>query len=97
MLDLHGVRVMDAEDLAEAVVREAARRGRSTVRLIHGTSTTDRSLDGWTIKTALHAMLDEGAFEPYTTSVFRGDGHLLLGIGAAPQPVAGRLSLRDIW
>ncbi|GAB5535687.1 MAG: Smr/MutS family protein [Rubricoccaceae bacterium] len=97
MLDLHGARVADAEDLAETVVMEAARRGRSTVRLVHGSSTTEQHADGWTIKTALHAMLDDGVFAPYTTSAFRADGHLLLGIAPARQPVADRLTLRDIW
>jgi len=97
VLDLHGARVTDAEDLAEAVVIEASRRGRSTVRLVHGISTTEHNVDDWTIKTALHAMLDEGVFALYTTSAFRADGHLLLGIAPAPQPAAGRVTLRDIW
>ncbi len=97
MLDLHGVRVLDAEQLAETVVIEAARHGRSTVRLIHGISTSERGGTDWTIKTALHAMLEDGVFEPYTTSVFRSEGHLILGIAGNPQPIAGRLTLRDIW
>ena len=97
VLDLHGVGIADAEDLSEAVVIEAARRGRSTVRLVHGMSTTEHNLREWTIKTALHSMLDDGVFAPYTTSAFRADGHLLLGIAPAPRPIAGRVTLRDIW
>ena len=96
-LDLHGARVPDAEDLAEAVVQEAARRGRTTVRLIHGVSTSEHGVQTQTIKTALRDMLDDGVFDPYITSSFQAEGHLLLGLSPHSQPVAARLTLRDFW
>ena len=96
MLDLHGARIEEAEALAEAAVFEAARHGRSTVRLIHGASTAEGGTGRRTIKGALHALLDEGAFAPYITSSFRAEGHLLLGIASSASPLPGRLTLRDI-
>lgn len=94
-LDLHGAHVADALDLAHALVIEAARRGRSTVRLIHGTSTTDLGTDR-TIKSALYGALDDGAFDRHVTSSFRSEGLLTLGIAPSPSPRAGRIRLIDL-
>ena len=95
-LDLHGARVAEAEQLAEAVVIEAARRGRATVRLIHGASTSERGDGRRTIKSAIHEMLDDGEFHRHVASVVRADGHVLLGIAPAPRPIAGRIRIRDL-
>ena len=94
-LDLHGARVDDAERLAEAVVIEAARHGRQTVRIVHGFSTTDLDGRNRTIKTALHAMMDSGGFDRHVTSAVRGEGQLLLAIAPAPRPVEGRIRIQD--
>lgn len=95
-LDLHGARVEEAERLAAAAVIEAARHGRQTLRLVHGHSTTGRWGEERTIKTALHAMLDAGAFRSHVTQSVRGEGHLLLGLAPAPTPARGRLRLADL-
>lgn len=99
-LDLHGARVDEAERLARAVVAEAARRGRGTLRIVHGHSTT--AADGGgplggsrTIKTALLNGLDRGAFGSDVVSALRSEGHVLLGLAPAPRPAAGRLRLGD--
>ncbi|HEX8386036.1 MAG TPA: Smr/MutS family protein [Rubricoccaceae bacterium] len=94
-LDLHGARVDEAERLARAVVVEAARRGRSTLRVVHGHSTTDTGGGARTIKTTLLGLLDDGAFGPHVVSALRSDGHVLLGLAPAPRPVTGRLRLAD--
>lgn len=94
-LDLHGATVDDALDLAYAVVVEAARRGRSTVRLVHGASTTDAG-GARTIKLALHDALDDGAYDRHVTSEFKMDGQLVLGLAPAPSPQDGRLRLSDL-
>ena len=94
-LDLHGVRVAEAVRLAGALVVEAARRGRSTVRLIHGTSTYDAG-DERTIKGALLDALDEGDYDRHVSSSYATDGALVLGISGAPHPRSGRLTLRDL-
>lgn len=94
-LDLHGVRVADALDFAVSVVVQAARHGRHTVRLIHGTSTADLGVDR-TIKGALHDALDSGVFDRHVTSSFRGEGMLTLGIAPAPSPRRDRIRLADL-
>lgn len=95
-LDLHGARVDEALWLAEAAVAEAARRGRSTVRLIHGHSTTGPFGDDRTIKSELYRALDSGALGSAVTSSFRNEGSLLLGLAPSPSPLSGRLRLSDL-
>jgi hypothetical protein len=92
-LDLHGATVNDAVDLAVRVVREAARRGRSSVKLIHGTSTSETAYDRRSIKNELHDLLDRGAFGEAITSDWRADTYLLLSLhlGAAINPTPMRL------
>jgi hypothetical protein len=94
-LDLHGARVADAERLVQDVVGEAARHGRSTLRIVHGHSTTDPLGGSRTIKTALLDLLDGGAFGPHVVSALRGEGHVLVGLAPAPRPAPGRLRLSD--
>jgi DNA-nicking Smr family endonuclease len=93
-LDLHGARVHEAVRLAEAAVEEAARRGRSSVRLVHGTSTADRGAER-TIKGALALALDDGAF-PDAVSSFQTDGALLLGLPPDPSPDPARITLAGL-
>lgn len=95
-LDLHGATVAEAERLALAAAVEAARRGRSTLRLVHGHSTTGALGGDRTIKAVLHDLLDRGAFHPHVVQSVRGEGHLLLGLAPSPRPVAGRIRLLDL-
>ena len=102
-LDLHGARVSDAERLAHAVAAEAARRGRSTLRVVHGHSTTDPFASGGpmggpsTIKTAVLDALDRGAFAPHVASALRSEGSVLLGLAVGPRPAPARMRLADFW
>lgn len=96
-LDLHGARVAEAEALARATVREAARRGRRTLRIVHGTSTTDPTGGSRTIKTAIHDALDAGDWGPDVASSLRAEGHVLVGLSPALRPAPGRLRLADVW
>lgn len=94
-LDLHGVSVADALDYADHLVVQAARYGRSTVRLVHGASTADRGAER-TIKGALHDALDHGDYDRHVTTSFKGDTVLTLGLAPAPSPRPGRLTLSDL-
>ncbi len=94
-LDLHGARVDEALDLAYAAVVEAARHGRTTVRLVHGLSTTEAGA-ARTIKTALHQAADDGEFDRHATGVIRMEGVLIMSIAPAPSPRSGRLRLADL-
>ena len=94
-LDLHGARVEEALRLVESLVVQAARYGRTTVRLVHGSSTADRGADR-TIKGALAEALDRGDYDRHVTSDFRQDNVLILGLAPAPSPRPGRLRLADL-
>ena len=94
-LDLHGVGVSEACDLAAALVVEAARRGRSTVRLIYGSSSYDRG-DARTIKGEILQALADGDYDRHVASSYATDGALVLGLAPAPRPSSGRLSLADL-
>ena len=86
----------EAEHLAEAAVIEAARHGRTTVRLIHGVSTSELGDGRRTIKSAIHDLLDYGKLQRHVASAVRSDGFVLLGIAPAPRPIPGRIRLRDL-
>lgn len=75
-LDLHGATVDEAIDLTTRTVHEAAQRGRSTLKLIHGSSTSRRRFRNRTIKHALHDLLDDGALGSLVTSAFRTENHV---------------------
>ncbi|MDX1545368.1 MAG: Smr/MutS family protein [Rhodothermales bacterium] len=92
-LDLHGAAVDDALALSIRVVEAAARRGRGTVRIVHGAST--RGGGRRTIEQALHAHLDQGGFAGIA-SAWRGDGHLLLALPLASETDPTPLRLRDL-
>lgn len=94
-LDLHGATVEEALRLARSVVVEAARHGRSTVRLVHGTSTTDAGATR-TIKTALLQALEDGEYDRHVTTDVRMEGMIILGLAPAPSPVRSRLRLSDL-
>ena len=90
-LDLHGASVDEALRLARRCVREAARRGRHTVKIVHGHSTSSGLYANQTIKTALYDLLDRGALGDVVTHAWRGSGHLLLSLdvtaAANPSPI----------
>ena len=90
-LDLHGASVDEAAGLARRVVREAARRGRRTVKIVHGQSTSSRLYQNRTIKNTLYDLLDRGVLGSAVTQAWRADGHLLLSLdvtaAADPRPI----------
>lgn len=94
-LDLHGARVDEAIDLAYAAIVEAARHGRSTVRLVHGLSTTEEGA-ARTIKTVLHDAFEDGEFDRHATGSVRMEGMMIVSIAPAPSPRPGRLTLNDL-
>lgn len=95
-LDLHGATVDEALRLTEAAVIESARRGRTSLRVVHGSSTTDPLGGTRTIKSELYAALDAGGWSSHVTSVYRGEGLALLGLAPAPNPARGPVSLSSL-
>lgn len=95
-LDLHGARVDEAVDLARRLVGEAARRGRGTVRLIHGSSTTRSGGQRRTVKAALHALLDAGTMGTAVTDVWRAEDYVVLSLPLTPDRDSRPIRLRDV-
>lgn len=96
-LDLHGSTVDEAIRLTQATLREATRRGRSRVTLIHGTSTSDPRYRNRTIKHELYALLERGGLEAAVTSTWRGEGRLVLSLDVGPSQDATPIRLMDVW
>ena len=95
-LDLHGVTVDRALDIALATAIEAARRGRSTLRVVHGASSCERGAEQ-TIRSELRDAVEAGEFSRHVTTHVYDDGAILLGLAPAPRPVPGRIHLADVW
>ena len=93
-LDLHGARVDEAVGLLHRTARLAAERGRVTLRVVHGASTS--GAHPRTIRGALHALLVDGALAPDVTGAVRFEGHALLSLRAAPRPDPTPLRLLDV-
>lgn len=95
-LDLHGLRVDEAAALARRTVEEAARRGRGTVRLVHGSSTSAASRHRRTIKHVLAELVERGDL-PGVTSAFATGDALLLSLSHSADADGARIQLRDVW
>jgi DNA-nicking Smr family endonuclease len=93
-LDLHGARIDEALGLVRRAARLAAARGRGSLKVVHGASTSGGSAR--TIRDALHALLDDGALAPDVADAVRFDGHALLGLRPAPRPDPPPLRLLDV-
>lgn len=87
-LDLHGTGLAEAERRLVATLRIAAERGRTSVRVVHGSSTSDPRSRNPTIKYRLEEMLAEDLLPGVTAGVSIGEATLLsLPVGG---PVDGR-------
>jgi len=95
-LDLHGANVEEAEQLAIRLIKEASLRGRSRVRLIHGSSSSSRLYLNRTIKHMLHALLDTGRMDDWVTGDHRGEAVLTLSLELTPQTDNRRISLLEL-
>lgn len=96
VLDVHGSRVDEAVALVGRAAAVAGRRGRLTLRVVHGHSTSDPRARNRTIRHALHAALDDGAYAGLVTGAVRFDGHLLLSLPLASRPNATPIRLADL-
>lgn len=95
-LDLHGATVDEAVDLTYRTLRLAENRGRSQLKLIHGSSTTD-SGHARTIKSALHDLLDRGALGSHATNVIRSRDTLVLALDITATSDPTPIQLREVW
>ena len=95
-LDLHGVDVDRAVEMAGAAIIEAARHGRTSLRIVHGASTAERGHER-TIRGELRDAVQHGDFDRHVTTHLFDDGSMLLGLAPSPRPADGRVRLGDVW
>jgi hypothetical protein len=94
-LDLHGATVDEAIDLTYRTLRLAEERGRSQLKLIHGSSTTGDQ-HRRTIKSALHDLLDRGELGAHATNVIRSQDTLVLALDLTASTDGTPIRLRDV-
>lgn len=94
-LDLHGATVNEAIDMTYRALRLAEDRGRSRLKLIHGSSTTTDGA-GRTIKSALHDLLDRGELGHHATNVIRSQDTLVLALDLTASSDPTPIQLRDV-
>lgn len=94
-LDLHGATVDEAIDLTYRTLRLAEDRGRTRLKLIHGSSTTVEG-EARTIKSALYDLLDRGELGAHATNVIRSKNSLVLALDLTATTDATPIRLRDV-
>lgn len=94
-LDLHGATVDEALDLTYRTLRLAEDRGRSRLKVIHGSSTTQGGARR-TIKSALHDRLDRGELGAHATNVIRSRDELVLSLDLTTSSDPTPIRLRDV-
>lgn len=94
-LDLHGCTVNEALHLARQLIIESARRGRDSVRLIHGMSTSTPG--NRTIKSALTELIESGALTLHVSGALKSEGHMIVALRRRGNyHVPGRMTLCNI-
>lgn len=94
-LDLHGATVDEAVDLTYRTLRLAEERGRTRLKLIHGSSTTEAGATR-TIKSALYDLLDRGELGAHATNVIRSQNTLVLALDLTATGDPTPIRLRDV-
>lgn len=95
-LDLHGARVDEAERLIRRAVALAAGRGRTSLTVVHGASTSSTLYRNRTIRHALHDLLDRGALDAWVLDAVRFEGRTALALDARRAPDPERLTILDL-
>lgn len=94
-LDLHSASIAEGERLIRRAAAMAHRRGRTSLVVVHGSSTSERLYRNPTLKHRLYDLLDEDAL-PGVASAWRRDGETVLGL-SSPHPHDSRpIRLSDL-
>ena len=95
-LDLHGLTIDEALAVTRRTLDLAEARGRATLKVIHGHSTTGMTGQK-TIKTALYDALDQGFLQGYQSNHHRQQGALILALGIGKTEAADRIRPTEVW
>ncbi len=94
-IDLHGYPVDESVAIVMRTIKLASIRGRSTVQVIHGSSTSDYDQTNRTIKSELHSMVRNQEFN-ITNSLFFDD-YMLLSLPRTPGGDKSSISALDVF
>ena len=94
-LDLHGATIRNAIILLRRTLMVSAARGRSTVRVIHGYSTSVNPRVRTSIRDELNRLLDEGSLSE-VQNYFRLDGATILSLRLCNDVDRRPITIRDI-
>lgn len=89
-LDLHGVRVHEATTLILKATRLSWSYGRKTLKIIHGTSTSDPDYRNRTIKYTLYELIEEGELDDWIADELYSDSFCVLILDSI-----GRINKRE--
>ena len=94
-LDVHGATVRDALMLLRQTLMLSESRGRATVKVIHGYSTSVGPAQLNTIRSELHRLLDEGALSE-VRSDYRFAGMTTLALDHGQRSDRRRITMHDL-
>lgn len=94
-LDVHGAIVSEAESTIVTTARLAASSGRSTLRVIHGSSTSDGPYRTRTIKHALEELLNMNRI-PNVAGFVQMDGITIMNLRTSEKSNPRKLTLFDV-
>lgn len=94
-LDLHGVTVDEAIDLTYDTLRLAQDRGRASLKVIHGSSTSAPGRR--TIKSALYDLLNRGMLAGGHTHIMKQRSYFTLSLDITASSDPTRIRLVDVW
>ncbi len=96
-LDVHGCTVDDAIALIRALIVKAVDRGRDSIRIIHGASTSGPNQACRTIKRALHELLDSRKLPLHIASSLRAHAYTIVALrSSSRRRNAQRITFRDL-
>lgn len=94
-LDLHGVHLAEAEGTLRRTIAVATARGRTAVRVVHGSSTSDLLARNPTIKHLVEDLLAAGHL-PEVTDAFSMGEATILSLPLRPARDRRRIVARDV-
>ena len=94
-LDLHGLDIDRAIETLKRTLSLAHQRGRASLRVVHGSSSSDPAVRNRTIKHALYDLLESDQL-PTVTSSFRLDGATLLSLPVSADRDPQVIRLADV-
>jgi hypothetical protein len=93
--------VEDAARIICHIAELAGRRGRDTLRVVHGSSTSDPLARTRTIRHTVHDLLDGGRLRPWVVDSVRYDDYAILSLGVSrasrPGAATARLTSADLY